>query len=122
MPVNAILQCDKDAFPKGRKIMCDCFEKGSEKIKELLVEQLKKDDSGFIKVVSAGYKNRCFCLSGNSSAPINLPFEIKYKRELKNRKIKEKTVETGILPSYCPFCGEKFNKEESEPGKADRKD
>ena len=92
--------------------MCDCIEKGTERLKNHIAESLKESDSGFIEIVKAEYKNRAFIFGKSSvSSPISMPFAVTYRRELKNGKIKEKKTETSILPSFCPFCGEKIKKE-----------
>jgi len=92
--------------------MCDCLKKSTEELKIHMESEIKKEDSGFVEMVSADYQNRPYCISGNSQCPINLPFETVYKRKRKNGKIEEKKNVVGIYPRFCPFCGEEYKKKE----------
>jgi hypothetical protein len=85
------------------------MEKLTEKIKEKLEREVSRAP-GYQGVVEACFTNRIFMLLGSdSNAPISIPFQIKYTRKAKSGNVRTYKEESQILPSYCPFCGEKYN-------------
>lgn len=91
--------------------MCDCVNELTDRLKTKLIEDLKKNDTGFINLESARFAHRIFPFSGSGKNPatVALNFNYEYLRKLKNDKEKIKKDSTNILPSYCPFCGKPYN-------------
>lgn len=92
--------------------MCNCANEISEK----LVDHVKKEietEPGFQKIEASYFSNRVFVIaeSGLTSAPIIIPFKVEYTRKAKTSgKVRTYKKETSIRPSFCPFCGQEYDR------------
>ena len=93
--------------------MCDC----EKTMGELLKKELKKrveNEPGFQEIKDSYFANKVYVLTDNSLniAPIMLPYKIEYTRKAKSSgKVRTYKKEINIRPSFCPFCGVKYEKE-----------
>ena len=78
--------------------MCDCIEKLEAMVAEKMVEQ----NTGCEVIETVHFENLSWLLEKNITILSN-PVIGKYKM---GNKIKKFT--TKLLPTYCPFCGEKL--------------
>jgi len=84
--------------------MCTCIRESEKKISDHLIETHKLTD-----VDEFGYANKAFIFDSYQSSKIYLPFEVVYTPTKKDgTKGRDKTLKTNIFPTFCPFCGVKY--------------
>ena len=95
---------------KKENKMCNCERVILEKVKEHMEEKIKHE-IGFIGIDKTDFKNAVFTMVDfEPKAPFTIPIEIEYKRMAKaSGKVREYKKKTFIIPTYCPFCGEKYS-------------
>ena len=84
---------------------CKCITR----IEELLTNKMAEEYPDGTIVDSVEFQNKTFLLSGNRmELVLNNPVLGRIRIGKKIRR-----YEVSMLPSYCPYCGEKIRKEES---------
>lgn len=87
---------------------CNCIKEIENKVKDSFKEQ-NKEYTGELTSKMGG---QFFVFSEKSSIlSLSLPVVIEYNRQTKTGKLQKKTKEYSMLFTYCPYCGEKINKE-----------
>jgi len=92
--------------------MCNCAKEMTETLKGYVKSQIE-NEPGFQKIEDAYFTNSVFVMSNNklTTAPIIIPFKVEYTRKAKTSgKVRTYKKETNIRPSFCPFCGEEYNR------------
>ena len=91
---------------------CNCLEEVEEEIKKLILKEIS-DEIGFQKITSSRFKHLPFLiLDSKVSQKIAMPFIVEYERKAKTSgKVRTYKKETNIFPSFCPFCGVKYDEE-----------
>lgn len=94
---------------------CNCFDEMLEKVEVAVKEQMKDTPmvNGSLKV---DWQNRVFFLDGKPSAPVALYVNTEYRPLKKNGEPAKnvKHLQNGFKMSHCPFCGNKYDSEETK--------
>ncbi|WP_407310608.1 hypothetical protein [Desulfosporosinus sp. SB140] len=88
--------------------MCDCVQKLEDKIfKEMFLKEMAE-----VVVINPS----CHFENGyiGGSYPLYAPIRVDYFQQTKGGKEVKRHKVYNMTFSYCPFCGEKINKEETK--------
>lgn len=96
---------------------CNCAEEVIRKLKEVSEKQLQ-GEVGFMGITESYFTNRVFLafskgdINDQLKAPFSIPAKIEYQRRAKaSGKVRDYKKETNIFPTYCCFCGKKYEDE-----------
>lgn len=96
---------------------CNCAEEVIKELRKKAEEQLQ-GEVGFMGVIDSYFTNRIFIafrkgdLNDQIKVPFSIPAKIEYQRRAKaSGKVRDYKKETNIFPSYCLFCGKKYEEE-----------
>ena len=87
--------------------MCNCIER----IEKQLTEKMVELNNGAEIIDNVEFVNKTWTFGKQMNEFLGNPVLGKYRVGKAVRKF-----DTQMLPSYCPFCGEKFEKEKSSTG------
>lgn len=88
--------------------MCDCINKTEDRVfNELFLKEFRE-----VEVVNprCHFENRYI----GGKYPLYAPIRMDYHQKTKSGKEVKKHKVYNMTFSYCPFCGEKINKEETQ--------
>lgn len=90
--------------------MCNCVSKITKKASKKIVAEIEKNRPVAEWLNKGCFSNIGYAVTSDSSQKIAMPFVVEYRRQKTDgqpeKKITAKNV--FIYPTYCPFCGEKF--------------
>lgn len=88
--------------------MCNCIEETEQRYKE----HLRNNDPVFkdMEDFEVGFENKAIIFS-TGKIELVLPMEVEWKHTAKSGRISTKKKTQIFMMEYCPFCGEKKEKE-----------
>ncbi len=87
--------------------MCNCMKEIEDRVKEKYSLKLPG-------INSVGFANKSIILEGTVQGTVLAqPIHVEYMVIGKFGRQRTRTKTLNMIPSYCPFCGEKLKKEEA---------
>jgi hypothetical protein len=82
--------------------MCNCIQEIENRLKEKYAPKLPT-------LKHVGFSNKAFIFKGNVTGTVlSQPIDVDYTQTTKTGREQYKTEIVRMVPSYCPFCGEKL--------------
>ncbi len=82
--------------------MCNCITEIEKRVKEEYAQQ-------YPALRHVGFSNKALMLEGKvTGMTLFQPIDIDYIKIAKSGREQNKTEVVRMIPSYCPFCGEKL--------------
>lgn len=87
--------------------MCNCYDETTQKLKERVSSQLPEGAAG-LDLELQGY---AFVFGAGVSHKASHNVRIEYQAPKKSGGMKKVVQNMNMIASFCPFCGEKYEKD-----------